>query len=175
MRCGIVKWLAASDRNLPRPARRHLDRCPSCRDFVQEGRALAGAAKRDAALFLAEMPSPKSGGLFDRMLGEVRSPSAPVRVAAKFWIPASVAAGLVFVALVVFRSGAVPPAPSWSDLVAPVKSFPFPGEVLGGLAVEAESPLDREYRSLERALASAAQSLKASLDLGLPSPRPPIR
>jgi len=55
--------------------------------------------------------------------------------------------------------------------MAPVKSLSLPGEVLQGWTAGAETTLDREYRNLEKALASAAKSLEASIDFRLPSPR----
>jgi|GEM_PF-1664004 len=168
MKCGIVRWLAASARDLPRPVQRHLARCPSCRDYVRVTRALAETARRDAPAYLETVPPPKSGGFVDKARTEAKPGTSFRLVYRRMWIPASVAAGLGLVALLVFRPGTNPPGVRWGQVVAPLENLPAAGEAVWNLAVEMESPLEREFESLRKAVTSAAQVLEAGLDLRMP-------
>jgi hypothetical protein len=166
MRCGIAKWLvsAARDRrrDLPRPVKRHVERCASCREFARFTRAVSEAAGRDARAFLEKVPAPETGGFLDRSPARKKPAPAFPREARRPWVPASVAAaGLVLAALLILRPAGEKPTP---DEVAEFKKLAFAGGAVMNLAAEAQSPLDREYESLKKSVDSACQTVLASLD-----------
>lgn len=172
MTCGIAKWLVSSARNrgrdLPGPVSRHLVRCTSCRDFARFTLALSETASRDGRAYLEKIPSPETGTVLGKSPAKARpslSPRPPVR---RLWIPASVAAaGLVLIAVLIFRPASPPRETALWDEVAELKKFSVSGGAIRSWAAEAESPLDQEYESLMKAAASAARAIQASLDLKL--------
>ena len=183
MKCGLAQWLvsSASDRNrpLPRWVRRHSDRCPSCRDFIRFAELLDDRARRDAFNLLETIEEPRISGLPDRIPAGAR-PDATLRpTARRIWIRAaatSAAAALILAAIMIFRpfSPALTPisATSLWEEVAPLKKLPVQGGAIHTWAVEAESPLDREYENLKKALSSAARVIQSRLDLKIGSDLP---
>ena len=176
MKCGLAQWLvsSASDRHrsLPRWVRRHADRCPSCLDFIRFAGLLDGRARRDAYNLLETIEDPRIAGIPDRIPAGARPDAILNPTARRIWIRAAAtsgAAALILAAIMIFRptSPALTPisATSLWEEVAPLKKLPVQGGAIHAWVVEAESPLDREYENLKKALSSATRVIQSRLDL----------
>jgi len=169
MKCRIIKRLVSSAankrRDFSRPVRRHLERCSSCREFARFSLTLSQTAARDARTFLEHIPAPETAGLLDKSPAHAGSAPPARRFSRRPWIPASVgAAGLILAALLVFRPAPIFRKSVSPDEVAEFKKIAFSGGAIVNAAVETPSPLDREYKSLKKAVDSAVQTLLSSLD-----------
>jgi len=169
MKCRIIKRLVSSAgdrrRDLPRPVRRHLERCSSCREFARFSLTLSQTAAHDARTYLERIPAPETTGLLDRWPDRSASVPSALPSFRRFWIPVSAgAAALILGALLVFQ-----PVPLFREKASPAevaefKKIAFSGGVLVNAAVETPSPLDQEYENLKKAVDSAVQTLVVSLD-----------
>ena len=169
MKCRIVKRLVSSagnrHRDLSRPMRRHIESCPSCREFARFSLALSQRAARDARAFLEHIPAPETHGLFDKLPAQGESLPSGRRFSWRTWIPASAgAAAFILAALLVFQ-----PIPIFREKVSPdevaeFKKLAFSGGAIVNLAIETQSPLGQEYESLKKAVDSAFETFLASLD-----------
>ncbi len=179
MWCAIVRWLISraedTGRARPRWAERHAGRCPACGAFARTSAALASRLRSERAAWLDGVPELRgrrapgldaAGDAGTGVTGRERPrPSRP-------WLrPLPVAASLLLVVAagwVVLRVTRPEPRTTVSEAAAARAAFErlasAPKGLRGALA-EAGSPLERERRTLEGLVASAADYLGDRLNV----------
>ena len=169
MICFISKWLISgafdSRRSIPGFLKAHIDRCPSCRDFIRLSQTLEKRAAEDARIIIQTTPQSFQKKIQTQPLrsGEPKK---------QFWKPRwMIPVVTVSTAAIVFLIFLL--APSSKSLSPPqgVDSFfmfgrdSLPGGTLQKLATQIESPYETEWNSLKKNVKSATDHLRAKLDL----------
>jgi hypothetical protein len=167
MICFISKWLISgaldSHRAIPGFLRPHINRCVSCRDFIQISQTLEKRAVKDAQFIIKKTP--------DSLLEKVKEqPFQPVEQKRQTWGPRKlipvVSVSLAAILLAVFLLFQPSKAPSlgMNSLFMFGRDL-LPGGTIQRLASQIESPYDAEWNSLKKNVKSAADHLRAQLDL----------
>lgn len=169
MRCQIYQWRVSSaldrQRDIPEYIKRHMERCPGCRNFILAVETWESSAKNNA-----------------EMLIQTRKESSPVE---EFSVPVQssrlenkrdllplYAGGLVVLLLVflLVRPGLFPVPDSLPQQLSSLPDSFSPGDSLRKLSDKVESPVLRELQSLQRLLHTARDTFRSSFDLGLDLP-----
>jgi hypothetical protein len=145
--------------------RRHLARCGSCREYARFAEKLGKRLTKDAAAAVesagAALGEKVSAALGRRAGSPSLSRPRPIRLK-----PALTAAGLLGVVGITLiwvltpRPAGIPPLDPLFDLARPQVH-------LANAAIKAESPLQEEILEWKQAFISAADYLKAKLDIKL--------
>lgn len=169
MICSVTKWFISNAldtrREIPSFIRRHLSRCPSCQDFVRLSQVLTDKSAQDAILVIQETPD----SLLEKMNPKSLIHQEPEH---RHWlslrlvpvVSTALAAFLIFT-FVLFRPFQIfSPDSDEGPLQIPGISS-LSGKSLQKLAVQVESPYDKEWLSLKDAIASTVDRLTTYLDL----------
>ncbi len=180
MLCTISRWMVSraedTGKPLPRIVERHLRRCGVCGDEARSFASLAARLRGERSALLAKAPEFAAGPEFDgEQPGRGSRAADTARPGSRRpWLafrPLPVAASLIVLAaagLVLFRVIPRGTAPSAEDRIAvraAIRTLTSAPEGLRGVFAEAESPLDRERRVLEKSIASAVDYLQARLNI----------
>ena len=169
MICYLSKWFISnaldSRKEIPGFVQHHLRRCASCQDFVRFSQVLADKSAQDALSIIRETP--------DSVLEKIKpGPSQAVgeknRPGKRRWlVPAvttALAASFIFI-LILFRPLQVLSPDSNQDLFQILGTSSLTRKSLQNLAVQVESPYDKEWLSLKSTIKSATNNLTSYLDL----------
>lgn len=185
MLCTLSRWLISraedTGKALPRFAGRHVRRCRACGEFARTAATLSSRLRTERSAWLAKVPD------FAVEMGAEALPSrvaeAGERAPRRSWLslrplPVAAAAALVLVAgaLVLFQAVLKKPAPTVEEraaALAALKTITSAPEGLQGVIVEAESPLDKERKILEKSVSSAVEYLQARLNIKIERREPP--
>jgi hypothetical protein len=182
MLCTLSRWMISrtedAGKKLPRIAERHVRSCPACGEYARACASLTSRLRAERSAWLAEAPdfSPLAG--FDAE----SSPAAPIphrpRLALRPLPVAAAALAVIAVALilsqVVFKASA-PSEAARREAADAIRSLSAAPQDLSGIIEEAESPLVRERRILERSVASAVEYLQARLNIKIERREPPAK
>jgi len=169
MICFISKWLISgafdSHRAIPGFLRPHINRCAACRNFIHLSRTLEKRAAEDALLIIRETPV----SLQEKVKAK---PFQPVEQKRQIWRPiklipvVSVSVAAILLAVFLLFQPSQAPSPSLGmDSFFMFGRDSLPGGTLQKLASQIESPYDAEWNSLKKNVKSAADHLRAQLDL----------
>jgi hypothetical protein len=185
MLCLITKWLISraedTGRALPGFAARHVRRCRACGESARTVASLSARLREERPAWLAAVPD----FAVDLSSEGARGPAAAAaRAPRRSWFglrPLPVAAAALAVvagALVFFQLVLKRPAPTADERAAALATLKTitaaPAEVRGAIK-EAESPLDRERRVLEKSFTSAVEYLQARLNIRIERREPPAK
>lgn len=169
MICSVSKWFISNAldtcREIPSFLQRHFSRCLSCQDFVRLSQVLADKSAQDAISVIQETP--------DSLLEKMK-PESPIHQKPEHRhgrsrrlvpvVSTALAAFLIF-AFVLFRPFQIfSPSSDEGPLQIPGISS-LSGKSLQKLAVQIESPYDKEWLSLKDTIASTVDQLTTYLDL----------
>jgi hypothetical protein len=186
MLCTLSRWLISRSEDtgkaLPRFARRHVRRCRACGEFARTAAMLSSRLRTERSAWLAKVPD------FTVELGAGAAasplPQDGAREPRRSWLslrPLPVAAAALVVlagALVLFQVVLKKPAPAAEEraaALAALKTITSAPEGLQGVIVEAESPLDKERKILEKSVSSAVEYLQARLNIKIERREPPAK
>jgi hypothetical protein len=177
MFCFLYKWMISATldtgKELPGIVKRHLDGCGSCRRFARIGGGLKQRLNHDGKALLDSLAASGAGQFRDQRIiaalkkNDSSEPSTPRRRAYRLRpVFAAAAALLVFVIAAIWQS--MPPTQSPTPApVSQINEEPVLAELkkIQQLAVQVESPLNREIDSLKHAVVSTANFFKSYLDM----------
>ncbi len=166
MICSISKWLISgafdSHRAIPGFLQSHINRCTSCREFIQLSKTLEKRAAEDAQLVIQQIP----------VSLQTRQPIQSVEKKRQTWgarklipvVSVSVAA-IVLAVFLLFQPSQTPSPTLGMDSFFMFGRDSLPGGSLQKLASQVESPYNVEWNSIKKNVKSATETLKAQLDL----------
>ena len=169
MWCSIYKWKISRSLDSGKPpagmTRRHLDRCGSCREYTRFAEDLGWRLKEDAASHIESADTSLGERMAAAMGRLMESPTPsrpkPFRLKPALAAAASVAIiGISLIWVVTSRPAKIPP-------LDPLFKFARPQAYVANAALKAESPLQEEILGWKQAFRSAADYLKAQLDIKL--------
>ncbi len=168
MICSISKWLISgafdSHRAIPSFLQPHISRCASCQEFIQFSQTLERRASEDSQHVIQEIPD----SLLDRVKAQ---PIQLIEQEKQTWGPrklipiASVSLAAILIAVFLFFQPSRTPSSRGMDSFFMFGRDSLPGGSLQKLASQVESPYDAEWNSIKKSVKSAAENLKAQLDL----------
>jgi hypothetical protein len=186
MLCALCRWQISRAEDTGRPlapfAARHVRRCRRCGDYARSIASIASRLRAGRPDFLAAAPEiavDLASGCADIPAAQ-KAARAPRRSwsGLRPWPVAAAVLAVVAAALVLFRVVPREPGPAAGERMAALAALrtiaSAPGEISGALQ-EAESPLDRERRVLERSVASAVEFLQARLNIKIERREPPAK
>ena len=169
MWCAFYKWRISQGLDSGKPpaglTRRHLTKCGSCREYARFAEDLGQRLTKDAAAVIESADSSLAEKVSAALGRRAGSPalSRPRHIRLKPALAAAATLGVIGITLtwvVTSRPARVPPLDPLFELARPQAHI--------GKALErAESPLHQEMGEWEQALRSAADYLKARLDIKL--------
>jgi len=172
MICFISKWLISgafdSHKAIPGFLRSHINRCAACQDFIHLSQTLEKRAADDALFLMNETPNSLQEKVKTVPLRTVEQKGQLWRRPHKL-IPAvsvSLAAILLTVFLMFQPFQGPSPSPGMDSFLMFGRTS-LPEGTLQKLASQIESPYDAEWNSLKKNVKSAAEHLRAQLDLKL--------
>ncbi len=174
MLCKLTRWLISRQVDLgkavPRFALRHAARCGACRAYARFAASLPSRFAGERAAFLAAAPNFPLNEAKRAEDGAVRGKREilPRRLALRPFPAAAAAvlivAGVLVLSQVVLREAGPSPQDEAAALAA-LKTVTAAPEEFQGMVAEAESPLAKERRILERSVASAVEYLQTRLNI----------
>jgi len=188
MLCALCRWLISRSEDTGKAlapfAARHVRRCKPCADYARSVASIASRLRAERQAWLAEGPAFEVD-LASGKAGAADAPApAPARAPRRFSFglrPLPVAAAVLAVvagALIFFQVVLKEPASSAEEraaALAALRTITTAPAGIQGVLREAESPLDRERRVLERSVTSAVEYLQARLNIKIERREPPAK
>jgi hypothetical protein len=175
MKCLIYKWLISwsldSKKNLPSYIRRHMQSCAGCREFARFSRSLDSRMGNDAEKLFANGPENLTINIPLEPSFPLEKRSMPKR--RLFLIPAAttILAGLFFVVIVFLRPVFLQRAGSLPERIASIHELVVSEYSLPRVVTKAESPIESEWLSLQKAVKSTSDFFVSCFDFGIDMPQ----
>lgn len=166
MFCSIYKWFIsqAKDSRKPLPAsvNRHIQRCSSCREFVDLHNSLVETSVKD----LPCLPSEKESALATKIISALEGKSVPRKapVRGPVLIPV-VVSSLVLVVVAVGIYVLTVPRPSSTHLLNSLSAIDSTISSFEERLEKIDSPLDAEYAELKLTMKSTTDFFTSYLDV----------
>lgn len=177
MICQLTKWFVsnASDRNraLPKFARSHLHRCPSCQEFYRITNDLDKHAASEARSILRQTPPVLIHRLKDLPPAHIRRENLSQsrrKLLPILSVSAAFSAVVLFSLFILIPQKQAPLPPSNENFSFLFSRDSLPGGTLQKLATQVNTPFNTEWIRLRNAVQSASRYLTDQLTLKIEPP-----
>jgi hypothetical protein len=169
MICSLSKWFISRSFDLHREnpgfVQRHLRQCAVCQDFARFSQELAERSVQDACVIIQETPGSFLKKVKQEPSFSLESKSRPWLQRRLVLVVSTALATFLVLILILFRPIQVFSPDSDNGVLQIIRASSLSGPSLQKLAVQVESPYDKEWISLKNTIISAADHLTSYLDL----------
>lgn len=178
MLCTITKWFISrsldTDKEIPVPFRRHLQKCASCQEFQRAALRIQSRSVQDAGELISNTPE----GLSERIKTHVFQQDASAQEKygqkkhhSRWLIPAASTAAGAALLTVLLLIQPFQNQPKFRDNkeLSLFNLLTRPAEKVKNVSLEVESPYERELETLQKAARSASRYVLDKLDLRIGS------